>query len=563
MKNWHRVAGVYTGSELILYIDGNEVSRIECDGQIAASDYPIELGRNSQHTDRLAGAILGGARAWRRALSPEEIKLEHSLRSNLGELALDVDFNATEVRLTDDLYLGYGGNFGPIDVPSDQNFCMNGVVDAWRNPHPGAFEIKKCYENIKIVRPEEAGSDFTKFIVKNGWFFRDLSNVQVVCTLTEDGVGIASQTFRFGENGVANPGPQSEAPFEVAALLPGVDEEAADAANAADGVQAQTLDALLKEKVRPGYEYFLNVDFQLKEGEALLPKGTILTSEQFRLPVSPAGESAELAAKKADRAVDTEPFDMECDFWRAPTDNDRGNNMAQRLGVWRNAGPDMVWSDPVLGEADGLPTATWSGKGKAIDVKCDWVETTLADHSVKVSVTVEKGEGTPDFPRVGSLLSIPSEYDQIVYYGRGPQENYWERNTGAMVGRYATTVDQMFTAYSEPGEFGYRTDCRWVEVTNAEGNGWRFTALDANGTTTSAETAATLCFSAKRCLNRDLESVEHNWMIPQRDFITLNLDYKQMGVGGDDAWGAREYPQFRLTANKYTFAYLITPIGKN
>ena len=131
-----------------------------------------------------------------------------------------------------------------------------------------------------------------------------------------------------------------------------------------------------------------------------------------------------------------------------------------------------------------------------------------------------------------------------------------------MVGRYSTTVDEMFTPYSEPGEFGYRTDCRWVELTDQDGRGWRFTALETNGTCTTADEAAVLCFSARHFLHRDLESAEHNWMLPKRDFITLNIDLGQAGVGGDDSWHARELPQFRLSDNRYTFEYLITPIGK-
>ena len=443
MKNWHRVAGVYTGAELILYIDGKEVSRTGADGEIAASDYPVELGRNSQHTDRLAGAILGSARVWSRVLSPEEIKLEHSLRSNLSELALDVDFNSAKVELTDRFYLGYGGNFGPIDVISDQNFCMNGLVDTWRNPHPGAREIKKCYENVKIVRPENAGGDFTKFIVKNGWFFRDLSNVKVVCTLTEDGVGIADKTFVFGED-CGNAGPQEETALELGAFQIGAAES-----------ESAALDEILKQRVRAGSEYFLNFDFRLKEGEALLPKDSLLTSEQFRLPVYQEGESPELAAKKTDRAVlPDDDFAIEADFWRAPTDNDRGNEMAKRLGVWRNAGAEMVWEEFPAEEKDGASVTRWLGRGKSLDVTCDWTETTYPDKSVKVAVAVEKGEGVPDMPRFGTILTLPAGYENIEYYGRGPQENYWDRNTGAMVGRYRTTVDKMFTDYSEPVEFG-------------------------------------------------------------------------------------------------------------
>ncbi|MBQ2850908.1 MAG: hypothetical protein IJE77_10540, partial [Thermoguttaceae bacterium] len=145
----------------------------------------------------------------------------------------------------------------------------------------------------------------------------------------------------------------------------------------------------------------------------------------------------------------------------------------------------------------------------------------------------------------------------VEYYGRGPEENYWDRNGGSPLGFYQTTVDKMRVAYSEPSEFGARTDCRWFAVENKSGQRLRFVALDSNGTKTDANGAATLTFSARRALNRDLESVEHNWQIPRRDFVVLNVDFAQQGVGGDDSWGAQTYPQYRLSGDKYRYEFLV------
>ena len=111
--------------------------------------------------------------------------------------------------------------------------------------------------------------------------------------------------------------------------------------------------------------------------------------------------------------------------------------------------------------------------------------------------------------------------------------------------------------YSEPGEFGYRTDCRWVKATNNDGRGVKITAINANGVVTGKDAAATISFSAKNMLNRDLESVEHPWQIPVRNFTVLNFDFLQSGVAGDDSWGAQAYPQYRLSADSYSYEVLV------
>jgi len=155
LMNWHDVAGVYTGEELILYIDGKEVGRTQCSEAIAESPYPVEIGRNSYHTDRLVGALVGAVRAYDRALSSEEIAQNFADRDNRDGLQLFVDFNEASITQTDDVYYGYGGNFGPVDVLSDRNFCMNGIVSPDLTTHPSCQEIKHSYANVFIAHVDD------------------------------------------------------------------------------------------------------------------------------------------------------------------------------------------------------------------------------------------------------------------------------------------------------------------------------------------------------------------------------------------------------------------------
>ncbi|MDO5579877.1 MAG: glycoside hydrolase family 2 TIM barrel-domain containing protein [Planctomycetia bacterium] len=556
MKNWHRVAGVYTTKEMILYIDGKEIARKPCDLEINKTDYAFEFGRDPFYLERLAGALIGGVRVYARALDAKEIAMDFEKRQNEQGLFFDIDFNSASSEYTDQVYFGYGGNFGPPDVPSDQNFCMNGLVGANRIPHPGCMEVKKCYSPVHIDRnTEENPSDFSQYKIINEFFFRDLSNVQIVCSLNEDGIPLEKKTVEFGKD-LENPGPMKESVLNLK-------------------MDSIALDAVESYPCKPGKEYFVQFDFILKEDESvlldgdparkivLLPKGHLLSSSQFRIPVYKKG--GHIGPKNVLKR-DILPMPVYPHFWRAPTDNDRGNNMSKRLGGWRfpEWDPD-TYTQTYKRDDDGNRVETAAYKLKHVDAHVEQTITDYPNGEKKISLVVKKGPKAPEMPRFGTRIFIPLDHPMhnwnVRYYGRGPMENYWDRNTGSMIGLYKTTVDEMVVPYSEPGDFGYRTDVRWLELTDHNGKGYRVIPLNSNGVKTDAKEAAAFCFSVKRSMDRDMESVEHYWMIPRENVLILNIDYRQQGVGGDNSWGAQVYPQFRLNDPEYRFEYMLTPIN--
>lgn len=530
--NWHEVAGVYTTEELIVYIDGKEVARTPCSEEIAESPYPFEIGRNSYHTDRLAGALVGAARVYSRALSAEEVAQNYYDRKSKEGLELFVDFNKAEIEATDEVYYGYGGNFGPVNVPSDQNFCMNGLVSTDRVPHPGCSEVKHNYANVLISRDED-DETFSKFLIKNEYMFRDLTGIEIRATVLENGLPIKSKTYKPGED-FDNP--------------------------KADTTVTLTISEEDKQfEVKEGCEYILNFDVVLLSGEAFVKSGSIIRTDQFILPL---GVYAPNALVKAESEVKAKAEAMmnnyQFDFWRAPVDNDRGNHMSSREGGWRNAANEIVWSEVSKADdsVDGCDVYQRVGNIKNVDAVVTQ-RVAIGEKGSRMRVSVVKDEKTPDLPRFGGYFMIPLESldktQTVRYYGRGPEENYWDRKDGSPIAQYETTIDKMFvSSYSEPGEFGCRTDCRWAELQMNNGKKMRFTAIDANG-----EPIPTFSFSVKKMLNRDLESVEHNWMIPQRNFAVVNVDYLTKGVAGDDSWGAQPYPQYRLSEKTYSYEFMI------
>ena len=535
VPNWegtdHWVSGIRAEGELILCIDGEEIARTPCDAKIAPSDFPVEIGRDSEFLENLARALIYRVRIYNDAL-PLRRMGDNAPRS-MEECVADIDFTRATTEPTEEIYFGYGGNFGPADVPSDQNFCMNGLVSPDRRPHPTLSEVRACYADI-AVKSLARGDDYSRFEIENRAFFRPLDNVEYQITLTEDGEEIARQTGVFGRD---CPRLKPQSSFITAPSFSGYD-----------------LRNIAKFPAKPGKEYFVNFKFSVREDESLLKSGDALAQAQFRLPVFERGEPP--------RAGRGEALLCRPDFWRAPTDNDRGNKFTRRHAHWRYAGEEIDWSEPRVEENGGIRVERRIGKFRYFDGACAMTFTRYPDGSTGIALDVTAPDGD-EIPRIGTQLKLPADCDRITFYGRGPGENYADRKSGSPVGLYSTTIDADLAAscYSEPGEYGNRTDCRWMEITDADGKGYRITAEEIDGVRSGAEGAAVFAFSAKRFRARDLESAEHAWMIPPRPNVYLNIDLGQTGVGGDTSWGAREYPEFRLTG-RHHFEYRVTPIEK-
>ena len=170
----------------------------------------------------------------------------------------------------------------------------------------------------------------------------------------------------------------------------------------------------------------------------------------------------------------------------------------------------------------------------------------------------------PEIPRMGMQMQLPEEYTNLKWFGRGPQENYADRKTAAYVGVYESTVADQYVPYIRPQENGYKTDTRWLTLTDDSGNGILFSGDPL------------ICFAALNNIHDDFESPgklsqyrkdaksanTHTTDVKPRDLVNLNIDLGQMGVGGDDSWGAIIHPQYRLLGNKYEYSFRMRPFVK-
>ena len=453
-------------------------------------------------------------------------------------------------------FWAFGGDYGPADIPSDRNFCCNGLVGPDRTPHPGLFEVKKVYQYVKFRALDLAAG---RIELANRYDFIALDAFDLRWEVTADGRVMTSGTIE--KLGVA---PKKSGAFTV---------------------------RLPKIQPRPGTEYLLNVAVVARDASAAIPKGHVLASDQFRLPwqaaaaQSPAPSAAgplTLRDGPREALVSGRDFSIlfdkmtgtlasyifrgreyiesgpEPNFWRAPTDNDFGNEMPRRLGVWRMASLEReLKSMTVVQDAPSRVTVTVSFDLLGVPAAHTVRYTVSGDGEVLIANNFAPRDGArlPEMPRVGMRLAMPQGFDRIQWFGRGPQENYQDRKSGAYVGLYETTLAEQTVPYVTPQEYGNRSDTRWVAVRNREGSGLLIAGQPALG------------FSALPHWPEDLtlesRGAKHPVDITRRDFTCLTLDLAQMGVGGDDSWGAPIHPEYTIPAKAYSYSFRVRPIGKD
>jgi len=448
-------------------------------------------------------------------------------------------------------FWAYGGHYEPEGQPHDENFCLNGVIDADRRPHPGLYEVKKVYQNIEF-RADDILSG--KIIVKNRRFFTSLSDVVFRWDLVADG-----KTVKSGILHSTNIAPQEEKVFTI------------------------DYGSLKNNK-----EYFLNLSAINAAPGPLLPVGHVVAGEQLKIsdvqlnaPTRPSS-SKNLVLRENDQilSITGEDFKIQFskqtgalsgyeingyemitsplvpDFWRAPTDNDFGNKMPERCIIWKEAGAGGVLRSIKKAQiSDSRIQINTEIFFNSIDglVKVEYLLEGTGRIDVKYEFSAQK-EKLPEIPRIGMVMHLAKEFDHLKYYGRGPWENYVDRNTAAFVGIYESKVKDQYFAYGRPQENGHKSDVRWLSLSNYSGLGLKIVALDET-LEFNALHQSTSSFDpgTQKLLRTPLD-------VDEGDFVELHIDHRMMGVGGDNSWAAKPHDAYMYYADKeYKYGFSIIP----
>ncbi len=456
-------------------------------------------------------------------------------------------------------YWSYGGDYGPPGTPSDGSFNANGLVGPDRVPHPALEEVKKVYQYVNFTAVDLGAGTIR---VHNEYDFTPLDDFDLRWTITDDGVAV--------DSGLAHP-------------------------RAAPGDSTVVALGYRLPKAVSGHEYFVNLALVRRAALGPVPAGYAVATEQLALALAATATATDLGAlprlelARTESAITVSGADVVARFdvrqgtltslryrgteliqrgpqpnlWRPATDNDWGNGLPRRTRVWRYAAQNRTASPPRVEQP--LPgvvrvsfdQALRDDAGVAVATSAT-TYTILGSGDILVESELTKSATTVELPRVGMNLVLPAGFDQMTWLGRGPFENYWDRKTAAFVGRFAGSVASQYVPYVRPQENGNKTDVRWVAVTSATAGllavGAPLLEVEAHHNNPEAfETPGAGFVERDQTINRHVSDIT-----PQ-PFTWLALDLHQMGVGGDNSWGAQTHDEYRLTAPSYRYAFRLRP----
>ena len=436
-------------------------------------------------------------------------------------------------------FQAYGGDFG--ERPTDYNFSGNGIAYGGnRDASPKMQEVKFNYQNITA----EVSADSVKVINKNLFVNTDIFDCKV--TVAKNGKVIRRASLATA---VA---PLSEETY----ALPLAKEEK-------PGEYAVTVSFHLKEDkvwAEAGHEVaFGQYVYKVEEPKKVCPEGVEVIRSIHNIGVRGAHfevlfsvlngglVSYKYAGKEMIEAI------PKPNFWRAPTDNDCGNLMGMRYGQWKLASMYLSHKDSRKGPYGPSNMPEVEVNEKSVKVAYTYIMPTtplsecklsyevFGDGRVKTTLTYDPVKELGDMPEFGVIFKFNADYDRVEWYGLGEAETYADRKKGAKLGIYANKVADNIARYMVPQECGAKEEVRWAKVTDRKGRGMLFEMDENNGP---------MMFSALPYTPHEMENAMHPYELPEVHYTVVRVAKDQMGIGGDDSWGARTHEEYLLKTDK-------------
>lgn len=420
--------------------------------------------------------------------------------------------------------LTYGGDHD--ERATDYEFCGNGIVYADRKASPKAQEVKALYADIKL-EPDEKGVK----IINDSLFVSTGRYVLAYRLLKEDRCLYEAET----ETDVA---PESEAYVNLTyPELPGT------------GEFIYEVSLRLKEDTlwaKAGHEISFG-QYVKKTADKAEEKTCPLEIIRGDVNIGVRGRGFTAMFSKAEGGIASLCYDgveyitrtPKLTFWRALTDNDRGAKTGFDAAQWMTAGLFYKLTDVDVQEQKDQVCVTFEYLLPTVPQTKAYVSYRVTgDGKIHVHALYKGTDGLPEMPAFGMDMKLKARYDRVRYYGRGPEENYLDRREGARLGVHSYQAADNLSAYLFPQECGNRMDVRWVEVTDADGQGLRF---ETEGVPFEN--------SVLPCSAYELEAATHREELPKAHYSWVRILESQMGVGGDDSWGAPVHEEYRLSSD--------------
>lgn len=456
-----------------------------------------------------------------------------------------------------EMIYAYGGDFNRFDA-SDNNFCDNGLISPDRIPNPHMYEVGYFYQNIWTTPGDIANGEIK---IYNENFFRDLSAYRMQWEVINNG-----KSVRTGIVENLDVAPRQTVPYKIDF-----------------------------GKLDESGEWLLNVKYIQKTSENLVPAGHVVAKNQIVLkgydvsdmkfeniaeknipviaPVANdeninclevSGETFNIQFNKQNGFMDSycvngtqminKDAQLTPNFWRAPTDNDYGAGLQNKYAVWKN--PEIKHVSMKHESVNDMIVVSAEYDIASVSAKLYLTYTINNQGAVKVTqkMVADKSAKVSDMFRFGMQMPMPESFENIVYYGRGPVENYIDRNHSTDIGIYSQTVTEQFYPYIRPQENGTKTDIRWWKLFNEEGKGLMFVAE-------KPFSASALHYTMESLDDGSEKNQRHSNEVVPSNLTNLLIDKVQQGLACVDSWGAIPRPEYRIPYDDYEFTFIMTPIS--
>lgn len=456
-----------------------------------------------------------------------------------------------------EMIYAYGGDFNRFDA-SDNNFCDNGLISPDRIPNPHMYEVGYFYQNIWTTPGDIANGEIK---IYNENFFRDLSAYRMQWEVINNG-----KSVRTGIVENLDVAPRQTVPYKIDF-----------------------------GKLDESGEWLLNVKYIQKTSENLVPAGHVVAKNQIVLkgydvsdmkfeniaeknipviaPVANdeninclevSGETFNIQFNKQNGFMDSycvngtqminKDAQLTPNFWRAPTDNDYGAGLQNKYAVWKN--PEIKLVSMKHESVNDMIVVSAEYDIASVSAKLYLTYTINNQGAVKVTqkMVADKSAKVSDMFRFGMQMPMPESFENIVYYGRGPVENYIDRNHSTDIGIYSQTVTEQFYPYIRPQENGTKTDIRWWKLFNEEGKGLMFVAE-------KPFSASALHYTMESLDDGSEKNQRHSNEVVPSNLTNLLIDKVQQGLACVDSWGAIPRPEYRIPYDDYEFTFIMTPIS--
>lgn len=438
-------------------------------------------------------------------------------------------------------YLAYGGDFG--DTPNSSNFCLNGIVDSYRQPKPQLWEAKYVFQPAKFTLTDAKQGSMQ---IENRFFFDDLNKYELRWVLSEDD-NVLQQGVLSTLDLAASKTAEVKLPYKKPDLKAGAHYWLRVSLHTKqDQLWAVAGFELAKEKFELPYSIASNVESVISNPLSINQSGNLDIVSNNAMKVSFDRTSGYLNQYSA-QGLTYINGDLKHNFWRPQTDNDRlGWKTMENKAIWYDASKSLpLLSYNLTNLSNKITVKTVHGLADQINVNTTYVIT--ENGQVKVDMQLDADKSLPDLLRVGMTTTVEGHLERMRYYGKGPFENYIDRNQGAEMGVYSGLVDDFVYHYPRPQENGNRTGVKWLTLSSYDGEFF------------SVKGEQDLSISVWPWSAENIQAADHTYDLVDTGKFTVNIDLIQAGIGGIDSWSPKAAPikKYQIPAGKYRYGFII------